>query len=61
MKEENCKFLLFEALEAGDIQTACEIVAFIRPDCRNDDGDTPLILAARNGHEELVRFLLEKG
>ena len=32
-----------------------------RLDARNKDGETPLMAAARNGHLDVVRFLVEAG
>src|SRR5215207_447089 len=65
MREENHERLLLEAAEAGDLQQAREIVraraGSVNLNCRDEAGDTPLILAARGGHEELARFLLSAG
>ncbi len=65
MSNENLKRSLLEASEAGDVQKVRGIVRETAPpldlNCRDESGDTPLIVAARNGHDELVRFLLEEG
>ena len=65
MPKEKQERSLLEASEAGDVRKARAIVQeTILPvdlNCRDELGDTPLILAARNGHDGLVRFLLEQG
>ena len=56
---------LLDASEAGDLRRAREILSqranAVEINCRDDLGDTPLILAARNGHLEMAQLLLEKG
>jgi ankyrin repeat protein len=57
--------LFLKASEAGCFQEVVQIVRnVLEPvdlNCRNECGDTPLILAARNGHDKLVQFLLREG
>jgi ankyrin repeat protein len=57
--------LLLEASAEGDIQGVRDKLGADSPsvnlNCRNESGDTPLLLAARHGREELVRLLLENG
>jgi hypothetical protein len=53
---------LLSAARAGDlaaVKTAIESGAAL--ESKTPYGQTPLYLAAMNGHEEVVRFLLEKG
>jgi hypothetical protein len=53
---------LLSASRAGDlaaVKTAIESGAVL--ETKTGYGQTPLYLAAMNGHEEVVRFLLEKG
>jgi len=53
---------LLSAARAGDlaaVRTAIESGAAL--ESKTPYGQTPLYLAAMNGHEEVVRFLLEKG
>jgi len=56
---------LLDASAAGDLRRAREILSrranAVDINGCDDLGDTPLILAARNGHFELVQLLLEKG
>lgn len=65
MQDRPDEHLLLEASEAGDLQKAREILREgthpVDVNCRDDLGDTPLLLAAGNGHKELVQLLLEKG
>ena len=53
---------LLSAARAGDlaaVKTAIESGAVL--ETKTPYGQTPLYLAAMNGHEEVVRFLLDKG
>jgi len=65
MQQENHESLLLEASEAGDLEKVCHIVREAAPpvdlNCRDETGDTPLILAASSGNHELVQFLLNEG
>jgi uncharacterized protein len=65
MPDESPERSLLEASETGAVEKARSIVEDtahpVDLNCRNESEDTPLILAARNGHDELVRFLMEKG
>lgn len=65
MPKKNHERSLLEASEAGDVRKARGILRetahCVDLNCRNESDDTPLIVAARNGHDELVRFLMEEG
>lgn len=66
--EEQDRVLLLEASEIGDFNQVLEIsyqklIENIFTNCsyfdlRNEDGDNCLILASRNGHEQIVSFLM---
>ena len=50
---------LFEALETSDIaQIRTSLDAGADVNVKNESGETPLWVAARNGHTEIVRLLL---
>ncbi|XP_039267616.2 NAD-capped RNA hydrolase NUDT12-like [Styela clava] len=54
----------FRAASDGDVNAIRNTLSFFRSvsiDHRNDHGWTALMLAARNGHKEIVKFLLENG
>lgn len=65
MTDEKQSGFLLKASEAGCFQEVFQIVRNVSEpvnlNCRNECGDTPLILAARNGYEKLVQFLLGEG
>ncbi|XP_064092475.1 ankyrin repeat domain-containing protein 29-like [Macrobrachium nipponense] len=54
---------LHAAAVKGDVEDAVRVLdtGRVHVDCADRDGTTPLILAAANGHVELVRELLEQG
>ena len=59
------KMQLFSASSAGDANKLAEVVAVARSqlslDERDERGWTPLMLAARNGHVDVVEYLLKTG
>jgi ankyrin repeat protein len=46
---------------AGAVGEILEQVSKMEINRRNEEGETPLSLAAELGHEEIVRILLDKG
>jgi ankyrin repeat protein/serine/threonine protein kinase len=61
-KAGNWDNLLLEGAKDGDlieVQTALEKGAY--PNAKNDDGSTPLHIAAQEGYAEIVKILLERG
>lgn len=53
---------LLDKANAGDTAKVDQILSFgADVDSRDDENDTPLIVASRSGHEETVKVLLEKG
>lgn len=56
------KYKDFEPLNEYEMQALKELVkAGVGVNSKNKDGDTPLILAARNGQYSAVKYLLENG
>ncbi|MBF0527424.1 MAG: ankyrin repeat domain-containing protein [Deltaproteobacteria bacterium] len=59
MANKNYRYLLLEACEAGNVQKVLDMLKEIGREidlnCRDKNGDTPLIIAAGNGHHELGR------
>lgn len=52
---------LFDLARAGDAQLLAYIDEGVSADLTNAAGDTLLMLAAYNGHADLVRGLIERG
>jgi predicted DNA-binding WGR domain protein len=53
---------LLDAVKAGDVKAAAKLLgAGAGVDCTDDKGATPLMWAAREGNEKLVRVLLDAG
>lgn len=52
---------LFDLARAGDVQLLAYIDEGVSADLTNAAGDTLLMLAAYNGHTDLVRGLIERG
>jgi len=65
MSADSRQNALMQASELGDVATVRRLVedpdAGVDLECRTERGETPLMLAAWNGHVDLVRFLLEAG
>jgi len=52
---------IFDAAKTGNTAKVAQLLSFgVDIDLRDDDNDTPLIIASRFGHEETVRVLLGK-
>ena len=65
MRKEDYEQLLLEASDIGDVEKVRSIVReagqHIDINCRDEFEDTPLILAASNGHLSMVQLLLDEG
>ncbi|NOY74311.1 MAG: hypothetical protein GXP32_00775 [Kiritimatiellaeota bacterium] len=54
--------LFFEAVKNGHIETVLFLLEKgIKIDCRNEKGQTPLMIAGKNKHKDLYNILLKKG
>jgi len=52
---------IFKAAESGNLSIFEQFVGRVDVDSRNDANDTPLIIASRNGHVQVVKMLLSAG
>ncbi|CDW53719.1 Ank and Ank 2 and KAP NTPase and Ank 4 domain con taining protein [Trichuris trichiura] len=52
---------LFEVILSEDVEKVKRIFGSIPPHVENEDGETPLLVSARIGNANLVRFFLESG
>ena len=59
-QEENQKKLL-KAAEGGDVGEVRRFVNGVDLECKDEGGSTPMIWAARDGHTECAKILLDAG
>lgn len=60
--EQNLLTLPFLAAKQGQAKTVVELLrAGAHPSAANDDKESPLALAAKNGHEDVLVSLLDAG
>eukprot|EP00090_Calanus_glacialis_P016207 TRINITY_DN25430_c0_g1_i1.p1 TRINITY_DN25430_c0_g1~~TRINITY_DN25430_c0_g1_i1.p1 ORF type:complete len:422 (-),score=115.12 TRINITY_DN25430_c0_g1_i1:289-1554(-) len=62
-KESRLDSLLHSKARSGDVARVKQVLdsGRVDPDCKDQDGTTPLMLAAGNGRVEVVSLLLEEG
>jgi hypothetical protein len=57
----NLEERMIGACFTGDGLTVTRLIWITGPNCRLDEGTTPIQAAAANGHVEIVKYLLQRG